>query len=348
MKSQFRTTDGGRGGKISLTRPPNVTLDPPSSMLLLCNVLRLEHTLSLATHYPTTHSRHQFSILFLFNPLSSPWSSSLLFALLFSFFSLVLFLPHPFSFLSQRLYHFLLRCSPDGLIDRHSRESVNRLHRERALVIRGRRNARQRTITSFVFLPLLKYVSPTLDRRSPVVTLFFFLYPPPNATNVNICMRALERRRVFLFPHVLSVLSILIYVSNYLSIYLSCSLSLAYTVLSDAQNHRARLFDSSYILPICVFHGFRVYVRGQQSDSDVVCYDTTIDFFLFRPVRSGKLVRVDGRGVCLLGSSNEDVAYRCTYLKTICDRSEASMRYDGRSTSHKPNRRKRVRERKIA
>lgn len=132
--------------------------------------------------------------------------------------SLVLFLPHPSSFLLQRLYHFLLRCSPDGLIDRHSRESVNRLHRERALVIRGRRNARQRTITSFVFLPLLKYVSPTLDRRSPVVTLFFFLYPPPNATNVNICTRTLERRRVFLFPHVLSVLSIPIYVSNYLSI----------------------------------------------------------------------------------------------------------------------------------
>lgn len=142
-------------------------------MLLLCNVLRLEHTLSLATHYPTTHSRHQFSILFLFNPLSSPWFSSLLFALLFSF-SLVLFLPHPSSFLLQRLYYFLLRCSADGLIDRHSRESVNRLHRERALVIRGRRNARQRTITSFVFLPLLKYVSPTLYRRSPVVTLFFF------------------------------------------------------------------------------------------------------------------------------------------------------------------------------
>lgn len=56
MRSQFGTTaTGGRGGKISVTRPPNVAADPPSSIILLRNVVPSEH--ALLSSRTTDHSQ---------------------------------------------------------------------------------------------------------------------------------------------------------------------------------------------------------------------------------------------------------------------------------------------------
>lgn len=62
----------------------------------------------------------------------------------------------------------------------------------------------------------------------------------------------------------------------------------------------------------------------------------TPPLILLSPSWSGKQVRRSERERCLL-SSGTKTAYRCTYLKTICDRSEASMRYNERSTTCKLN-----------
>lgn len=135
---------------------------------------------------------------------------------------------------------------------------------------------------------------------------------------------------MYFFPHVLSVLSISIYLSTYLSIHLSILLPLScvFGILRRAESSCAPVrFLRMYLrLP-------RVYVRGQRSGSNVL---VTPPLILLSPSRSGKQVRRSERERCLL-SSGTKTAYRCTYLKTICDRSEASMRYNERSTTRKLN-----------
>lgn len=219
--------------------------------------LTTDHSQSPPIRYPLCFVSlfyHSFLLRFLYVRILCSLAPSFL-PLPVSFFSPILSSPP----LSENFYLFHLRSSLDGSIDRHSRESVNRLHCERALVIRGRRNARRRTITSFVTLPRLDMFPPLsiVDRRLSL----FLLHHRTNATNAGIYAK--PPNDVYPFPHVLSVLSISIYLSTYLSIYLSCSLSLVYSVLSDAQNHRCS--PVRFLRIITCFH-----VRGQPSASNAV------------------------------------------------------------------------------